>query len=198
MPPHPGPPGFPSEAERALRADLHRSPGRLLLTGGQTGVDTAAALAAVEVGLPVHLVFPLGYRQEDGPLSPVRRAALAGTRLHELTSPEFANRTWACAYLADAVILVDPAGGAGCQETVRAAEHLGRPLLALGPDAELHYSQRIAPRLAPASRIARWLARHDPPVLMIAGCRGSILASEGKEAAMLDQLAEIMQALASA
>ena len=51
--------------------------------------------------------------------------------LHELASPDFRQRTWTCVYLTDAVILLDPAGGDGCQETIRAADHLGRPLLDL-------------------------------------------------------------------
>src|SRR5260221_12721749 len=102
-----------------------------VLTGGQTGVDTAAARAALVAGLVVHVVFPCGYRQEDGPITPAGRRALRGAVLHELASPEFGDRTWTCVALADAVILIDPAGGDGCQETIRAAEQLGRPLLNL-------------------------------------------------------------------
>lgn len=105
--------------------------GCCVLTGGQTGVDTLAAQSALRAGLAVHLVFPLGFRQEDGPLTPARRAELSGAILHELASPDFRLRTWTCAYLSDAIILLDPAGGDGCRETIRAATHLGRPLLNL-------------------------------------------------------------------
>jgi hypothetical protein len=52
-----------------LRAELRVTPGITVLTGGQTGVDTLAARAALSVGLPVHMVFPHGFRQEDGPLT---------------------------------------------------------------------------------------------------------------------------------
>ena len=63
----------PSLRERIARAQA----GRCVLTGGQTGVDTLAAQSALRAGLAVHLVFPLGFSQEDGPLTPARRAELA-------------------------------------------------------------------------------------------------------------------------
>ncbi len=132
-----------------------------MLTGGQTGVDTAAALAALSAGLPVHLVFPRGYRQEDGPITPSRRLALRGATSHELESGDFRDRTWTCVYLADVVILIDPAGGDGCQETVRAA------------------------------------SRNKGQVIMIAGCRASLLASQGKTRDPPGQLAAVMSAVAS-
>lgn len=168
-------PAYPPE----LRADLRRGPGRCLLTGGQTGVDTAAALAGLRAGLPVHVVFPHGFRQEDGPLTPDRRHALRGATLHELASPEFRHRTWTCAHLADAIILIDPAGGEGCQETIRAASRLGRPLLSLPAAPELLQDERSVPRLAHPEAITSWLERARPRVLMIAGCRSSVLASQG-------------------
>jgi hypothetical protein len=152
--------------ERALRRMVRGDAGLAVLTGGQTGVDTMAAVAALRAGLPVHLVFPRGFRQEDGRLSMARRAELVGAAMYQLASPEFAYRTWTCAYLADAVILVDPAGGVGCRETARAARSLGRPLLALG----LH---------SPASpdQVMNWLVQADARLLMIAGCRASLLAA---------------------
>ncbi len=177
------PPASPvaQDRERGLRAELRRPPGSCVLTGGQTGVDTQAAVAALSAGLAVHLVFPLGLLQEDGPLTPGRRRALRGATLHELPSPDFRYRTWTCAYLCDAMILIDPAGGDGCQETIRAAGQLGRPLLGL--DA-------VAPE-----QLSTWLEETCPRVLMIAGCRASLLASQGKERSaelMLDALMAVV------
>jgi hypothetical protein len=151
-----------------------------VLTGGQTGVDTYAALAALRVGLSVHLVFPRGYRQEDGALTAARRARLAGAELHELGSASFRYRTWTCVYVADAVVLLDPAGGSGCQETVRAASKLGRPLLAPEPGR------------VDAAQIADWLVSTGAHVLMVAGCRASVLASKGKGRGLRTDLAVIM------
>lgn len=151
-----------------------------MLTGGQTGVDTYAALAALQAGLPVHLVFPAGYRQEDGPLTPARRRRFAGAVVHELPSDSFRYRTWTCAYLADAVLLLDPAGGSGCRETVRAAKRLGRPLADCRSGAPT------------AALTADWLASVGARVLMVAGCRASILASKGKGRGLRTELAEVM------
>ncbi len=149
-----------------LRRLVHGAPGLAVLTGGQTGVDTIAAEAALRAGLRVHLVFPLGLRQEDGGLTPARRRSLAGATVHELDSASFRYRTWTCVYLADAVLLLDPAGGAGCRETARAARALGRPLLepAAGEPS--------------AAQVAGWLAETAATVLVVAGCRASVLARQ--------------------
>ena len=184
--PDPESPAAGIAAEHDLRATLRRGPGISLLTGGQTGVDTAAALAALGADLPVHLVFPRGLRQEDGPITPARRRALRGAVLHELPSDDFRDRTRTCVSLSDAVILIDPAGGAGCRETERAARDLGRPLLALvGPGAG-----------APAGpdEVAGWIERTQPRVLMLAGCRGSLLAAASCERLAADQVAVVVAA----
>jgi acetaldehyde dehydrogenase (acetylating) len=140
--------------------------GLTVLTGGQTGVDTIAAQAALRAGLAVHLVFPLGLRQEDGSLTLARRRRLARATVHELGSASFRYRTWTCAYLADAVLLLDPAGGTGCRETARAARALGRPLL----------TPAVGEPTAPD--VASWLAENAARVLMVAGCRASVLARQ--------------------
>jgi len=167
-------------AERQLRHLLRSEPGLTVLSGGQTGVDTYAALAALRAGLGVHLVFPADYRQEDGALTPARRRQLSGAALHDLSSASFRHRTWTCVYLADAVVLLDPAGGTGCRETARAARMIGRPLLSPKP-GELT-----------AEVIAGWLAESGVRILMVAGCRGSLLAAEGKARGVRADLAVLM------
>jgi hypothetical protein len=114
----------------------------------------------------VHVVFPRGFRQEDGPLTPERRAELHGAMLHELASTGFAQRTRACVRLADAVLLFDPAGGAGCEETVRVAALLGRPLLDLTGSG------------AAGPAVLSFIRDNGAQVLMFAGCRGSLLAGQ--------------------
>ena len=132
------------------------------------------------LGSPVHLVFPAGYRQEDGSLTPERRRRLAGAALHELASASFRYRTWTCVFLADVVVLLDPAGGAGCRETARAARSLGRPL--------------VSPQHGQlsADQVADWLAATGARVLMVAGCRASVLASKGKDRGLRPDLDAIM------
>jgi hypothetical protein len=172
--------GAATAGEQALRGMVRAVAGLTVLTGGQTGVDTYAALAALRAGLTVHLVFPAGYRQEDGPLTPARRRRFGGAILHELPSASFRYRTWTCAYLADAVLLLDPAGGSGCRETVRAATQLGRPLLTSRSGA------------VTAEQAADWLANAAAQVLMVGGCRASVLASKGKGRGLRTELASIM------
>ncbi len=167
-------------AEQRLRDQVRSGPGLNVVTGGQTGVDTLASLAALRAGLPVHVVFPAGYRQEDGSLTPARRHRLTGAALHELGSASFRYRTWTCVYLADVVVLLDPAGGSGCRETARAARKLGRPLLCPQP-GELS-----------ADQVADWLAASGARVLMVAGCRASVLSSKGRGRGLRTDLAAIM------
>jgi hypothetical protein len=152
------------------------------VTGGQTGVDTYAALAALRARLPVHVIFPAGFRQEDGALTEARRDRLRGAVLHELPAASFRYRTWTCVYVSDAVLLLDPAGGSGCQETARAAVNLGRPLLR--PESGV-----IMPETA-----AVWLAATGGRVLLVAGCRASVLARRGKGRGLRTELAAFMAA----
>jgi Circularly permutated YpsA SLOG family len=171
------------ERESELRTAVRAGRGLCVLTGGQTGVDTWAAQAALAAGLPVHLIFPAAYRQEDGPLSAARRRRLRGATLHELSSASFRYRTWTSVYLSDAVVLLDPAGGDGCRETARAADRLGRPLLP--PD----------PGPLSAVRVAAWLAETAAQVLMVAGCRASILDPAGEAAGARAQIADLIAAV---
>jgi hypothetical protein len=168
--------------ESQLRTLVRGAPGLTVLTGGQTGVDSEAALAALAAGLPVQLVFPRGLRQEDGSLTAARRRQLRGAAVHELGSASFRYRTWTCAYLADVVLLLDPAGGSGCRETARAARKLGRPLL----------RPSVLDRPSTAA-IEGWLEQADARVLMVAGCRLSVLAGQpGADHAVRAALAEVM------
>jgi Circularly permutated YpsA SLOG family len=168
------------DAEACLRRDVRSGPGLTIVTGGQTGVDTRAALAALRAELPVHLIFPAGLRQEDGGLTPSRREQLAGAVLHELPDPSFRYRTWTCVYVSDAVLLLDPAGGPGCEETAMAARQLGRPLLSSPPSP------------LSADLAAGWLAETGARVLLVAGCRASVLARAGHGDGLRPQLARFM------
>jgi predicted Rossmann-fold nucleotide-binding protein len=172
-------PGTDFATDAAFREQLHTGPGLVVLTGGQTGVDTYAARAALEAGLSVHLVFPAGLRQEDGRLTAARRRRLAGAVVHELPSASFRFRTWSCVFLADVVLLLDPAGGSGCREIARAADRLRRPVLEPVPGLS-------------AAQTSAWLAGTDARVLMVAGCRASVLASKGKGRGLRTQLARVM------
>jgi Circularly permutated YpsA SLOG family len=148
------------------------------------------------VGLPVHVVFPRGFGQEDGPLTAERRAKLDGAVLHELASTGFAQRTWTCVSLADAVLLLDPAGGEGCLETIRAADRLERPLLDLTP--LLAGTCGTVGGGDAGSAVRAFIRENGTQVLMIAGCRGSLLAGHADDqvAKVRTLLEEVAAALA--
>ncbi|MDR2986205.1 MAG: putative molybdenum carrier protein [Nocardiopsaceae bacterium] len=174
-----------------LRAELRLTPAITVLTGGQTGVDTLAARAALSVGMPVHMVFPHGFRQEDGPLTAERRAELHGAVLHQLASSGFAQRTWTCVSLADAVLLIDPAGGNGCRETVRAADRLERPLLDLTGSSTGTGGSGSAGDVRSAVR--SFISGNGAQVVMIAGCRGSLLAGQADGVhSLLEEVAAVL------
>jgi hypothetical protein len=170
--------------ERLLPGLVRSSPGMTVLTGGQTGVDTLAARAALRAGLPVHLIFPRGYLQEDGRLTASRRRALRGASLHELGSDSFRYRTWTLVYLCDAVVLLDPAGGEGCAQTATAARRLGRPLLSPGPGG------------ISTGEVTAWLDDTGGRVLAVAGCRASLIASHGAGRGLRAQVTAIAAAAA--
>jgi hypothetical protein len=135
--------------------------------------------------------------------------------VHELASPDFRLRTWTCAYLSDAIMLLDPAGGDGCQETVRAASHIGRPLLDLtayaarpaspidGPlldvpvSAEFSEAKNLRQLHYLPELIMQWATDNQVRVLMIAGCRASLLAAHGQAPGLEPALDEITLALAT-
>lgn len=164
---------------RELRRLIGDAPGLAVLTGGQTGVDTEAAVAALRAGLTVHLAFPRGWHQEDGPVTPARRQQLRGAAFHQLGSAGFTHRTWTAVAAADAVVLLDPAGGDGCRQTALAAAHFGRPLLAPGPGP-----------LSPPD-VAGWLAGRGARILLIAGCRASLLAGRAAAGDWPAQIASV-------
>ncbi|HEX9067037.1 MAG TPA: putative molybdenum carrier protein [Streptosporangiaceae bacterium] len=181
----------PVSAE-TVAAALRAEPGLVVLTGGQTGVDSLAARSALAAGLPVHLAFPRGLRQEDGPVTPERLAGLRGAVVHELAGAGFAVRTRTCVGLADAVILVDPAGGDGCSETIRAAADLGRPLL----DLTAFAGRPGRPRTGVLATVREFLSRNSPHVVLVAGCRASLLDASGTTAGAAEAVGAAIRAAA--
>jgi hypothetical protein len=171
--------------EAKLRQTVRRSGGLTIVTGGQTGVDTHAAEAALAARLAVHVVFPAGFRQEDGNLTTARRRRLRGAHLHELSSDSFRYRTWTCVYVSDVVVLLDPAGGEGCLETARAARCLGRPL--------------IEPQIGSLTEgAAAWLVGTGARVVLVAGCRASVLANSDESHGLRARLDAFMTGLRQA
>lgn len=177
---------FPEIGRRSLREDegdifssVRTSPGVTVLTGGQTGIDTLAAKAAIGCGLPVHAIFPKNFRQEGGVLSEDKKGFWKAARLYELGSPSFRYRTWSSVYMSDGVILADRAGGEGSRETAIAAEHMSRPLLDIGSN------------LIKATEISGWLASNSVRIVLIAGSRASLMSQASLDEHVRPQMEEV-------
>jgi dTDP-4-dehydrorhamnose reductase len=100
----------------------------LVITGGQSGVDTAAQEVAVDLGIPVGGWCPAGRRAEHGRIPD-------DVPLRETPSRDPAVRTRWNVHDADAtLLLVDGAPNGGTALAERTARALGRPLLVVPPD----------------------------------------------------------------
>lgn len=126
-----------------LAADLHAAHGARLAfhCGGQRGVDTWAAAAAVARGIRLHLYLPLPLARftADWPPADVetlaRHWAYAAERVvidptGALGAAAYSRRNRLLAERADVLIAVwTGLGGGGTAETIAAARALGRPVV---------------------------------------------------------------------
>jgi hypothetical protein len=129
---------------------------RMIISGGQTGVDRAALDVALALGIPHGGFCPLGRRAEDGRIA-------EDYDLTELDSPDYKVRTERNVLAAEAtLILCRGALTGGTRSTHRLAGRHGRPCLVINLGSPL--SRR---------EIAAWLAQHGQGVLNIAGPRES-------------------------
>ena len=76
------------KAPQSSSVTTYMEPALTILTGAQTGIDTAAIEAAIRLHLPYEGWVPLGCTNEAGPIASKYRA-----KLRETPSPEIAQRT---------------------------------------------------------------------------------------------------------
>lgn len=130
-----------------------------LVSGGQTGVDTAALDYAFRHGLPYGGWVPKGRTNEDGVIS----AKYLG--LSEAPDSIPATRTRLNVEHSDAtLILSDGSESPGTAITAQFAEDLGKPcmIVVLGDDL-----------LASVPNVKKWIETTNPSALNIAGPRES-------------------------
>ncbi|HET6232772.1 MAG TPA: putative molybdenum carrier protein [Longimicrobiaceae bacterium] len=95
---------------------------RVIVSGGQTGVDRAALDVAMELGYGVGGWCPAGRLAEDGPIDP-------RYPLRETPSADAAQRTeWNVRDADGTAVLVSDAASAGTDLTVATVRRLGKPL----------------------------------------------------------------------
>lgn len=128
-----------------------------ILTGGQTGVDTGAALAARLSGVPWACVLPAGYRREEPMPDWMREHS------RQLASPDYAYRTRWCVDRADAVLCYAPHRTPGTQLTHRYAKRTNKPNLWLTARSDVQVWDRGRD----------WIRGLGSITLMVAGPRES-------------------------
>jgi hypothetical protein len=148
---------------------------KLIVSGGQTGVDRAALDAAAEVGVKAGGWCPRGRLAEDGRIPdryPVR----------ETDSSSYAVRTERNVLDSDATLVLcsgRPAGGTAL--TIELARRHGKPVLVADPNEEKS-----------VENVRSWLKRNEVAVLNVAGPRESAVPGIGKlaRAWLIDLLKE--------
>ncbi|MCS7304888.1 MAG: putative molybdenum carrier protein [Thermoguttaceae bacterium] len=129
---------------------------RLIISGGQTGVDRGALDAAIALGIPHGGWCPKGRLAEDGTIP-------AQYMLQETDSPQYAVRTEQNVLDSDATLIFCRGPTTGGTEWTRicALRH-GRPFLVVDLNEPIDWQA-----------LRRWLAERRPGVLNVAGPRES-------------------------
>jgi len=129
---------------------------RVVISGGQTGVDRAALDVAREAGLEAGGWCPAGRRAEDGPIA-------ARYPLRETPSADPAERTeWNVRDSDGTLVLTTGPLHGGTERTMQAAHAHGKPLLVV----ELARGED-------PGYVAEWIAERGIRVLNVAGPRES-------------------------
>lgn len=158
----------------------------LIITGGQTGVDQAAWLAAKRCGIATGGWMPKGFITEDGPRPEF--ASLYGAKEHP--SSNYRDRTISNVGLADKLLVFNLGSNwsAGTKCAVNTAKNVGMPwfVLELGRTFDSGFS---------TGYIAQWIRRDAPRSLMIGGNRESKAPgiSAAVESLLIDVFEELKQ-----
>jgi hypothetical protein len=138
---------------------------RKIISGGQTGADMGALIAARELGIESGGVAPRGWLTENGP----QEELLRGFGLTECDEGGYEARTRRNAAVSDGTLLVGPhtSGGSGLtHDTVR---QLAKPLFLLPFEKTLN----IQPEASRLGEFRSWLKDHEILTLNVAGNRES-------------------------
>lgn len=130
-------------------------PIKMLISGGQTGVDRAALDFALYTNILCGGWCPRGRRAEDGTIPKQYPLIEASTTLYQ-------QRTALNVRDSDATLIInDNINSKGTALTIKTAQQRHKPLLIV----ELQSSD--------FARVRRWLWRHHPEILNVAGPRES-------------------------
>jgi|ERR1039457_5225200 hypothetical protein len=131
---------------------------KMVISGGQTGVDRAGLDAAMEAGIPVSGSCPKGRKAEDGPIPDTYP-------MTELDSPIYQVRTEQNVIDSDGTLIINKGPlTTGTKLTRKYARQHGKPCLVVKFDAR---------KPKKPVEVIRWLAENRIKVLNIAGPRES-------------------------
>lgn len=137
---------------------------RKIISGGQTGADRGALIAAKRSGFPTGGWMPMGFKAEDG--NHPEYSDLYN--LQEHSSPKYPPRTAKNIYESDGTIIISSgAASPGVRLTISILDRCNKPYILIHP-----LDDRMTPRKALV-----WVTNNNIEVLNVAGHRESV--SEG-------------------
>jgi hypothetical protein len=150
-----------------------------IISGGQTGADLGALVAAQKLGIATGGTAPLGYRTERGPQPEILRDRFG---LTEAETSNYDHRTLINIRAADATLIVaDRPASAGTGLTIRLCRLASKPYILNPTPDELNH----------------WLHLHKPAILNVAGNRESVAPGIAqKTIALLTAVLSLAQPLA--
>lgn len=164
-----------SKNEGYLFNRIRLTPGFVITSCGQTGIDQLGLMAGSQLGLPTFGVLPKGRRTENSEGVSSKRDNFGDAFIIELGSNSYRYCTWVNAFISDGTLLWDFVDSEGSTETRKACIELGRPLLdvnAIPSDTLLQV-------------FTDWINKHNIRVINIAGNRERLLTSEQYKNALL-------------
>ncbi|MBO5416371.1 MAG: hypothetical protein J6A83_07055 [Clostridia bacterium] len=148
-----------SKDEGRIYDELRLSPTPTIISGGQSGIDSVALMAASFLGLPAFAITPKGGRREGSPIEDFQKNTGTILRKIELSSDSYRFRTYANVYFADVTVIYDFVGKSeGTLATIDACNALHRPYLLLTDTGN-----------AEKEALYSFLVNHSPDVINFAG-----------------------------
>ena len=136
-----------------------------IISGGQTGADHGALLAARDVGIASGGVAPKGWLTENG----AEETLLRGFGLVECEVSGYPARTRQNVAAADGTLLIGQYQTGGSKLTYDFARQLKKPFFAVA----FPIATDVTPESLPVQEFRSWLQRFDIRVLNVAGNRES-------------------------
>lgn len=147
---------------------LRLSPFPVVISGGQSGVDSMSLKAASFLGLPAFAFMPKGGKREGCRIEDFQKSEDVILRKIEFASESYRFRTYANVWLADVTIIYDFVGGSeGTNSACDACRFFERPYIVLENTNEKS-----------SLMIDEFLKKHQPNIINVAGNSLSKITNE--------------------